>query len=139
MRKQIITVALFAVLCSMAVSCQKESIEMSDIALSSSEALGQYKICYTVDGVTHRITLRGEAEHLDFVDWMVGMAEQGHEVSFYDESRVSQNLGSKDVVIFTTSDKSEADNWAIQMSNNGYNVHISYNPSTGIYTCVARN
>lgn len=53
MRKQFISVALFAVLATMAVSCQKENV--MDIApeTSVSETGTVYTVQYAVDGVLH--------------------------------------------------------------------------------------
>ena len=58
MRKKIISIALLGVLATMAASCQKETFnEGTSIAAENSAV---YKIHYSIDGVTHQVTLLGD-------------------------------------------------------------------------------
>lgn len=49
MKKQVISVALFAVLATMAVSCQKENVTDHVPGTSISEASAVYTVQYAVD------------------------------------------------------------------------------------------
>lgn len=58
MKKTITTIALFAVLSILAVSCQKEPFSEQTPVVAENSIV--YKVTYTIDGKTHMITLVGE-------------------------------------------------------------------------------
>ena len=130
-------VAILAVLALLSTGCSKEGQELEMNARTTAEAMNVYMIRYTVDGVQHHVKLHGEAEHAAFIYNMLTLAEQGHSVSFCDETKVSQQSYAKETVTFTTSNKIEAYNWAFEMEQNGYTVSVSYNPDTNVFTCIA--
>lgn len=69
MKKQVISVAFFAVLATMAVSCQKENLVEPQSAVAE---IGTVRtVSYAVDGVAHQVTLHGDAEWDAFVDSMM--------------------------------------------------------------------
>ncbi len=133
MRKQFISVALFAVLATMAVSCQKENI--MDLPNSAVEVGTVRTVSYTVDGVAHQITLRNNAEWDAFVGNMLALSEQGVDVYITNDDAASLSPASKDTQTITTKDSNEAKVWAKQKADEGYVVAIHYD--NGTYTCVA--
>lgn len=135
MRKIFITIALFAVLGTLAVSCQKENIIDDTCVVAENGTV--YTVSYSVDGATHHITLIGEDAWHDFLNRMFALAEEGHEVSLRNEDRASRVLSSKDVVTYTTTNRDDAYAWADKMSDEGYAVTIRFDKETGIYTCNA--
>ncbi len=64
MKKAFTTVALFAVLGTMAVSCQKEN-EFDRISVEA-EQNAIYRVNYAVDGKTYHLTLIGDVAWHDF-------------------------------------------------------------------------
>jgi len=135
MKKTITTIALLAVLGTLAVSCQKENIvEQTSI---NAEAVQVYKVSYSIDGRYYQLTLIGEESWHDFLTRMFALAEEGHRVSFRNENVSSQEALSKEVVTYTTSDHDDAYTWAEKMSNAGYLVTVEYDRKTGKYTCTA--
>jgi hypothetical protein len=136
MKTTIKTVALLAVLSVAAVSCQKENLVPSTPAEVITDNQAVYIYQYEVNGIRSRITLRGEAERADFINRMLALAQEGNTVSFFDEAKAHQSL-SKETVTFTTKDKNEAYVWAADMSLAGYQVSVSYDKKTGIYSCSA--
>ena len=58
MRKIFITIALFAVLGTLTVSCQKENIIDDTCVVAENGTV--FTVSYSVDGATHHITLIGE-------------------------------------------------------------------------------
>ena len=64
MKKTITTIALLAVLGTLAVSCQKENITESTTFIAEDSAI--YRISYSVDGVTYQLTLIGDEALQDF-------------------------------------------------------------------------
>lgn len=135
MRKTFTTIALFAVLGSLAVSCQKENIiDETSIVAENGKV---YTVSYTVDGVTHQLTLIGDEAWHDFMNRMFALAEEGYEVSFRNEETASRIVSTKEVVTYSTKDRDKAYAWAEAMAHEGYTVTVSFDKKTGVYTCEA--
>ena len=139
MKKNIITVALLAVLTTMAVSCQKEDADITSANPSTviAENDAVRSVVYTIDGVTYRLTLVGDQAWRDFLLRMFALAEEGRTVTFFNEEAASRVIPSKLVETFTTSNKEEAYQWAEKKGNEGYTVTVVFDQETGIYTCYA--
>lgn len=135
MRKTITTIALFAVLGTLAVSCQKENFIDENTIVAENGTV--YTVRYAVDGVTHQLTLIGDEAWHDFLNRMLALAEEGHEVSFRNEEAASRVVSTKETVTYTTSNHDDAYNWAEKMLNDGYAVTIRYDKEKKIYTCYA--
>ena len=138
MNKTIKTVALLAVLSMAATGCQKEENDLLNPKSASSEVRTAYTVSYTVDGVARQTTLYGEAAHAAFIYRMLALAEQGHEVSFYDEDKVSPEGATREVVTYTTGDKSEAYDWALRKEKEGFRVSVVYDEKEKTFICIAR-
>ena len=135
MKKIFTTIALFAVLGTMAVSCQKENI--IDEPFVTTQKSTVYIVSYTIDGVSHQVTLAGDNAWHDFLHRMLALAEEGHAVSFRNESAVSRIASSKETITYTTSSHDDAYAWADKMVHNNYTVTILYNEDEGVYICIA--
>lgn len=135
MRKTFTTIALIAVLASMAVSCQKENIINQPAIVS--ESCATYTVQYTIDGVSRTVTLIGEDTWHDFLSHMFALAEEGHVVSFRKVASTSSTAATKETVTHTTDSKDEAYAWAEKMFNAGYAVAIEYDKEKKIYICYA--
>lgn len=135
MRKTFTTIALVAVLASMAVSCQKENL--LDQPTIASESCAIYTVQYTVDDVSHTVSLIGEDTWHDFLDYMFALAEEGHVVSFRNVETASNAMSAKETVTYTTTSKDEAYAWADKMYKDGYAVTIRCDKEKGVYTCCA--
>ena len=135
MRRTITTITLIAVLGTVAVSCQKETFtEETTLAVRNNHV---YMMGYSIDGVTHRVTLHGDNALDEFLRRMVALAEEGHEVSFRNEEAASQSVSSKETITYTTSNYDYAVNWSKEKTDEGYTVTITYDKETQIYTCTA--
>lgn len=135
MRKTISTIALFAVLGTLAVSCQKENIIDGTSVVAENDTV--YTVRYAVDGVTHQITLVGDEAWHDFLNRMFALAEEGHEVSFRNEEAASRVVSTKEKVTYTTPDHDDAYEWAEMMYKQGYAVTVTFDEEKKIYTCYA--
>lgn len=135
MKKTIISVALVAVLGSMAVSCQKEDVIYPTSIVAESNII--YIVRCSIDGETNTISLVGEDAWNEFLDYMFALAEEGHEVSFRNEKESLQNDYAKETVTYTTTDKNKAYEWAENKSKEGYKVTIFFDKDNGSYTCIA--
>jgi hypothetical protein len=139
MKKTIITVALLAVLTSLAVSCQKEEADITSATPSTviAENDTHRTVVYSIDGVSYRLTLVGDQAWHDFLSRMFALAEEGHTVTFFNEEAASRCLPSKVVETHSTSNKEDAYQWSEQKVKEGYTVTIVFDEETGIYTCYA--
>ena len=124
-----------AVLGTVAVSCQKENI-VDETRMAVREG-AVYKVSYSVDGVSHSITLIGEDSWRGFLRRMLALAEEGHRISIRNEEAAARVASAKDVVTFVTTNQDEAISWAETMTGNGYTVYIEYDKDSGKYTCTA--
>lgn len=127
--------ALFTVLSLMAVSCQKETIMEQNIPVQ--QTMSVRVVSYTIDGVTQRITIRGEQSWREFVNTLFALTKQGHSVSFKNETAQMVSNLTKDVVTYETDDEKKAKHWCAVMTDEGYTVCMSYDEETGKYTCIA--
>ena len=132
MKKAIKTVALLALIGLSAAGCQKENIVEP---LRSSESVTTYTVYYTVDGESSKVILIGESAWQRFLDRIFALAEEGHSVSFHVGGH--ERGVAKETVTYKTSDYEDAQKWVTHMSEQGYEVSISFDEGTGIYTCIA--
>ena len=135
MKKVIRTIAFIVALNLTMVSCQKEQIVNQQSTIAEINTM--YTVWYAVDGVPHNVTLSGEQAWQDFLEWMVALSEEGHRVSFRNESVYGKIICAKERVVFTTMSSTDAVVWARYMTDQGYVVSVEYNQNTGVYTCVA--
>ena len=134
MKRAFRTVALVIAMCMATTSCQKENlIEPQGIEV---EIQAVRNVGYTIDGISGNTTLLGDTEWRAFLERMVALAEEGHSVYFWDESKV-QASNSKDIVTYSTPDRNDAIKWADKMIDNGYYVTITYNETTNQFDCIA--
>lgn len=135
MKTKIIYVALIAVLGVTAVSCQKEPNVGPQINVTESAA--KYTITYSVNGVVHTALLQSEEELNALLRQLVAYSRQGYQVVVSDNELSSSVVPSKETVTYTTRVESDAISWAEEKVKEGYVVTISFDETTGVYTCVA--
>lgn len=134
MKKTFITVALFAVLGTLAVSCQKEN--MPEPMISETETAGTYLMAYSVDGVNMQTQLNDEEELRAFFRMLTALAREGHRVTVRNANAVNQSL-TKERVEYHTQSEDDANKWAIEMTKAGYLVTIDYDEDAGEFICIA--
>ena len=135
MKKRIISVALLAVLSTMAVSCQKENVAEPQ---SKSAELGTvYTVSYSVNGITHTETLGSDAEYDALLMRLFALARMGYEVEIMNGNGPVSATLALEVITFSTSKEQEAIAWVKQKILEGYTVHVSFDQSTGMYNCIA--
>ncbi len=133
MKRNMISVALFAMLATMAVGCQKENYVDSQSTVASVGSVRT--VLYTINGVEHLVTLYGDEEWDAFVDSMMSLAQQGYNVSFVNQNVAESGVATKDVQTFTTPSQEEAKAWSKEKAEQGYTVSTTY--KDGLYICVA--
>lgn len=135
MRKTIITVALIGMLATLAVSCQKENIEVE--RAEATEQVAVYSVSYTIDGTREEITLAGEVAWKGFITRMLDLAEEGHRVSFRMEDGTQRIVTSKETITYSTTNREEAFEWAEKMIRQGYSATVEYDKKEKRYNCYA--
>lgn len=134
MKKTFITVALFAVLGTLAVSCQKENI--NSLSSVTSQMAETYLIAYSVDGVSMQTQLNSDEELRAFLRTLTALAREGHRVTVRNANAVGQSL-SKERVEYRTKSEDDANEWVQKMMKDGYAVSMSYDDEAGEFVCIA--
>jgi hypothetical protein len=132
MKKTFKNVALLTALSLVAVSCQKEDVLP---IIGTEQTADSIYVVYSINGEVYHATL-SESEWDAFMERMLALARDGYEVTF-SKNRTSLTSQSKEKVTFVTNSKEEAYSWSSAMIDQGYTVSITYNQSTGEYTCIA--
>ena len=130
-----ITVALFAVLGAMAVSCQKEMIV--EPVEANTEMGDHYLLNYSVDGVSQTIYLNGDEERMAFLRSLAALAREGHWVKVFDSNYSTGIPMTKETVVYRTSDENDAITWANKMMGDGYVVTMYFDTKSGEWVCIA--
>ncbi len=136
MRKQLVSVALLAVLATMTASCQKEKLDEPQQSVTTENSTVR-SVCYSVDGVRHHVVLQNDDEWMLFMDSLIGLTTKGHRVTVFDEETSSNSLAAKETVTYVTKDREAATKWAAKKVEEGYDVTVTFNEDTGEFTCVA--
>lgn len=134
MKKNIKWIALAAVLSAAASSCQKEN--EADSHVSAPEMSAVMDMTYSVDGEYSYLSFSTDTFWLEFLEQMFALAEEGHRVTFYSGTDL-RNVSTKEKVTYSTTDKAKAIIWAYNMINEGYEVTVIYDETTGVYNCTA--
>lgn len=132
MKKVFRKVALIALIGLAATGCQKE--EMVEPQNTIAEI--NYKtVYYSIDGIETQVSFVSEETWVQFLDWLVALAEQGHRVSFRNANQ--ERRTTKEMVTYITSDHDDAVHWANMMEKKGYQVTIVFDDVNKEYTCTA--
>lgn len=137
MSKKVLTVALLAVLGTMAVSCQKENIADFSSETTISDASTVYTVQYAVDGVLHTKTLSNEDEYRAFVKQLIELSRLGYEVEIANEYYSSIAIPTKESVTYTTPSEEDATNWTLQKMAEGYKVRTTFDETNNVHVCIA--
>ena len=132
MKKVLITVALFALLGPLAVSCQKEAEPVTSSVCSQAE----YNVRYSIDNRIYHANLQTPEEWHTFLSDMLALSRKHHRISIH---RLNNNwtIASKESVVFKTLDQKEANAWAEEMLLAGYDIIIEFDAETGYYIITA--
>lgn len=135
MNKRVLTVALIAVLGTMAVGCQKETIV--DLQGSAAETATVYTVQYAIDGVLHTEVLHGEEEYNAVLSRLMAMARSGSKVELFAQNTSQREQASKKTETFTTDSEAEATSWSKKKMDEGYNVVVTFDEKEKVYICIA--
>lgn len=128
-------IALALLLGGLLPACQKEEmVEQNCHAVENNQTV---TITYIIDNKSFAVEIRNDREREELFSYLLLMAKEGHKVSCYDESKREQTYGAKEKVTYETANEAEANKWIDQMFEAGYEVQLTYDEKTGMYTCTA--
>lgn len=133
MKRNIVTMAVFAALSLFAASCQKE--ENLDTANSSVEQCGVKTVHYSIDGIAGSSVVQNEMEYDELLASLLTLARNGSVVKIY--SANGSNDLTKETVEYKTPNYGQALSWSKNMTDAGYNVVITYDKTQDLYICQA--
>ncbi len=136
MNKRIFPLALLAVLSTLTVGCQKDTF-IDTAQETTGFNTNVYIVHYSVNGVQQTVTLHSEDEYDSLLVQLIALARKGYEVVFYDNNYTPQPGVTKDVVTYVTDSSDQAAAWAKEKAGEGYQVRITFDEKTNLYTCIA--
>ena len=137
MKRIVKTVALFMLLGTLAVSCQKETLVESNA--TEAQVCTVRTVAYTIDGVDHLTVLHGDEEWDAFLSWMLALSKEGRQVSFRNPNASSATTQAKEVITYTTTSEEDAKTWTNKMFENGYTVFYYFDEDLKAWVCIATN
>ncbi len=137
MNRKNTTIALLAVLGTMATGCQKENYADVTSEYVISEINTMRTVHYTVNGVMCIATLQSKEDVDEFLMQLIVLAREGYNVEVFDNNYSPSASHTKEVVTYTTSSETDAKEWTEKKISEGYTVQITYNQRDNTYTCVA--
>ena len=132
MKKTLKLIAYSVIFSLMALGCQKEAFKTNEIIPTCTT-----NMYYVVDGFSGTTNLPNDEAWDDFINRMFALAKEGYSVSFRIGNSAERTMASKEVVTYITDNEDDAKTWAIQMTKQGYEVDITYDAETGLWTCIA--
>lgn len=136
MSKRFFPLALLAALSPMTVGCQKDTF-IDTVQETTDFNTNVYTVHYSVNGVQRTVTLHSDDEYDSLLVQLTALARKGYEVVFCDNNYSSQHGSTKDVVTYVTESSEKAAAWAKEKVGEGYQVRMTFDEKTNLYTCIA--
>ena len=142
MKEQYIKMAALCIVLGTMASCQKEEIS-SEMVLPSHE-MSQKNLAhvnttlrYWIDGVEYNQEFASQQEMDNYICYLIGLTREGKTIIIQGSENPSYAPSENDKLTFTTKDRTEMKSWADKMTLSGYDVEITFDKETGIYTGTA--
>lgn len=135
MKRTVTTLTLFLALSALAVSCQKENPENAVSATPVEQTSVENSLVYSIDGQQFTASFKTPEEKEAFFLQLMAVAREGHAVTI-GSGHATQAM-AKEKVVHKTKDPNDAAEWCETMENLGYEVNVTYDSETGVYTCIA--
>lgn len=126
------SIVLLAVLGLAVASCTKENVTDDTYVVATASS-----VTYFIDGQQYYANPQTDEEWSAFLDRMLALAKEGYTVRFERTGVGQQTNVAKEKVTYITDNEKDAKLWAAQMVLHGYQVTITFDQTTGKYTCVA--
>lgn len=136
MKKAFLTMAVIALLSTLAICCQKVIPEEPTTTVTTRTNETR-TVIYSIDGAENTATLNSGEDWSHFLNRMIDLSEEGRIVKFRLSGINTGTSPLKEVVTFSTSDRDAAYAWVNKMVNDGYEVTLSYDRENQLYHCSA--
>ena len=136
------TVLLSVAMAGVITSCQKDEFQ-SEMVLPSHEmsqknlAHVNTSLRYWIDGVGYSREFASQQEMDEYISYLIGLTREGKTIIIQGSENPSYAPAENDTKTFTTSDEGEIQKWGKEMKGKGYNVKITFDEGTGLYTGTA--
>lgn len=137
MNRRILTVALFAVLSTMAIGCQKENNGNVESMVSQTESIAVYNIQYKINGERFTATFQSDDEYTAFLMRLMALARTGNKVEFSVQNNASHGIALKETLTYSTPNEADAMGWAKEKAGEGYTVSVTFDENEKMYICIA--
>ena len=123
-------------------SCQKEEFS-SEMVVPSHEmsqkllAHQELTLRYWIDGVEHNQEYASQQEMDEYISYLIGLTREGKTIIIQGSENPSYAPVENDKLTFTTKDEEKMDAWAEEMYGKGYDVEITFDKETNLYTGTA--
>ena len=123
------------------VSCQKDEFQNEILV---SQEMSQKNLAhvnttlrYWIDGVEYSMEFASQQEMNNYVSYLIGLTREGKIVIIQGSENPSYAPNESDTKTFSSKNKSEVYDWSVKMRDDGYDVKITFDKETGIYTGTA--
>jgi hypothetical protein len=136
------TVLLSVAMAGVITSCQKDEFQ-SEMVLPSHEmsqkflAHQELTLRYWIDGVEHNQEFASQQEMDNYICYLIGLTREGKPIIIQGSENPSYAPAENDTKTFTTSDEGEIQKWGKEMKGKGYDVEITFDKETNLYTGTA--
>ena len=136
------TVLLSVAMAGVITSCQKDEFQ-SEMVLPSHEmsqkllAHQELTLRYWIDGVEHNQDYASQQEMDNYICYLIGLTREGKTIIIQGSENPSYAPAENDTKTFTTSDEGEIQKWGKEMKGKGYDVEITFDKETNLYTGTA--
>ena len=136
------TVLLSVAMAGVITSCQKDEFQ-NEMVLPSHE-MSQKNLAHTnttlrywIDGVGYSREFASQQEMDNYISYLISLTREGRTVIIQGSENPSYAPSENDKLTFTTKDRTEMKSWADKMTLSGYDVEITFDEETGLYTGTA--
>jgi hypothetical protein len=136
------TVLLSVAMAGVITSCQKDEFS-SEMVLPSHEmsqkllAHQELTLRYWIDGVEYSMEFGTEQEKSNYISYLISLTREGKTLIIQGSENPSYAPAENDTKTFTTSDEGEIQKWGKEMKGKGYDVEITFDKETNLYTGTA--
>ena len=134
-------VLLSVAMAGVMTSCQKDEFQ-NEILVShemSQKNLAHVNttLRYWIDDVGYSREFASQQEMNNYISYLISLTCEGRTVIIQGSENPSYAPSENDKLTFTTKDRTEMKSWADKMTLSGYNVKITFDEETGLYTGTA--
>ena len=134
-------VLLSVAMAGVMTSCQKDEFQ-NEILVShemSQKNLAHVNttLRYWIDGVEYNQEFASQQEMDNYICYLIGLTREVKTIIIQGSENPSYAPSENDKLTFTTKDRTEMKSWADKMTLSGYDVEITFDKETNLYTGTA--